>query len=74
MPAASETAQSVSFEALLANAREFEADFDRFIAEAARGMVDRGLQAQLCGQVVIITDKAAAHIEKGFDQPRLRTA
>lgn len=70
MPAASETAHSADFETILANAREFEAGFDRFIAEAGRGKVDGGLQAQLCSQVMIITDKAAAHIEQGFDQPQ----
>ena len=70
MPAVNETAQSVPFETLLADAREFEANFDRFIADAGLGKVDGGLQARLCSQVMIVTDEAAAHIEKGFDQPQ----
>lgn len=55
------------FEAVLAGARTFEANFDRFLADAGRGRVDAKLQASLCSQILLVTNEATRALERGCE-------
>ena len=60
-------ARDNGFEAVLAGARAFEANFDRFLADAGRGKVDAKLQASLCSQILLITNEATHALERGCE-------